>query len=808
MRRIVWNLMAVCMVAAALMSCSMEEPDGLVQPDASHSEAPAANATLKAGGGGDGNIYYAHDVVLSGTTHVGVILAEFADTSVDYPTNSFLLNPGYQQIVMDAVVGGTGSVDQLYEQMSGHLPTPHRFTAGWVATVEIDSSLRGTNSECGSSIDDWNLAARSAAVAQGADLGLYECTMVVMSTDNHCNDSNWLRSQAFHSTDPPSVVINNWDYSDNDYSHELGHLLGFGHSNTPVFDYWDYSCLMGENAEYDGNGVPINPIPPRQLNVVWKIAAGYIDPATEMLTITGGGTSTAYLAPSEYSPSEVVDPQDDQAYRAIRVDGDQETYYLSYRQPRPPFDSDPAGPSPLDQTANRIHVHRFLTTSNDGFASSELLKVLQADPGLDTYEQDDFSVTVLSDGLDGDVDYVEVEISLSDCSAELSASLDEPVIYQATTPRFPSSPTFDVEVFNPNGATCGSLNFGYWIEPVSGDGWEPSPTEFTYVDIPAGGTSVVNPKMVFFQDPGDGVFEGDIHYSGQGVEATTVRVAWYLDRVDPTTPLNVNVDLVGDVATITWNDSYDITSGVSHYELRNGATVLDPNIPTNQTVYTLPAEGEYAFGLVAYDAAGNQSGVSVPETVTYDVTPPTVPAGLTAALNGCTVDLSWEAANDTGTGVSGYEIYKDGAYLAQTGDLFFSEVVNGAAAGSSLSYQVLAVDGAGNSSGLSAAADVALPDIVITKIKVARTNALTCTTVVTWTTNLPTSSVVRYDDTCHDYDFQYEFVATGADNVTSHSVECHIYDVQAFAFVVESSDGCVKAQSDCEVKARGMCLSQ
>ncbi|MEZ5566623.1 MAG: fibronectin type III domain-containing protein [Gammaproteobacteria bacterium] len=118
----------------------------------------------------------------------------------------------------------------------------------------------------------------------------------------------------------------------------------------------------------------------------------------------------------------------------------------------------------------------------------------------------------------------------------------------------------------------------------------------------------------------------------------------------------------------------------------------------------------------AYDAAGNESAQSTPplSITTPDLPPPdtinpTQPTSLTASgVSASRVDLSWTGSTDAGgSGLAGYQIFRNGnpapvnavPVVATT----FADI--GLAANTSYSYQVRAIDGAGNVSTLSNAAN-------------------------------------------------------------------------------------------------------
>jgi hypothetical protein len=86
-----------------------------------------------------------------------------------------------------------------------------------------------------------------------------------------------------------------------------------------------------------------------------------------------------------------------------------------------------------------------------------------------------------------------------------------------------------------------------------------------------------------------------------------------------------------------------------------------------------------------------------------DTTPPSVPGGLTATTASTSqINLSWNASSDN-VGVTGYKIYRNGAYLTSVGGTTYSNT--GLAMGTTYSYRVSAYDAAGNESGQSGAAE-------------------------------------------------------------------------------------------------------
>ena len=91
---------------------------------------------------------------------------------------------------------------------------------------------------------------------------------------------------------------------------------------------------------------------------------------------------------------------------------------------------------------------------------------------------------------------------------------------------------------------------------------------------------------------------------------------------------------------------------------------------------------------------GATIGVKTAPVVGGDSTPPAAPTGLLAAgMSESQIDLTWSSASDPDSGVSGYNIYRDGVKVATLTTTSFSDI--GLAQATTYSYEVSAVNGAG-----------------------------------------------------------------------------------------------------------------
>jgi hypothetical protein len=135
-------------------------------------------------------------------------------------------------------------------------------------------------------------------------------------------------------------------------------------------------------------------------------------------------------------------------------------------------------------------------------------------------------------------------------------------------------------------------------------------------------------------------------------------------------------------------------------------------------------DGSHCFSAEARDAAGN-AGSSVPSCVTVDNNAPSVPTGLAAvAVATNQIHLSWNASSDSGSGLAGYRVCRDGASIATTAGTNYLDV--GLATGTEHCYTVAAYDNVGRVSDSSA--ESCAQSFVTTGSMLGRYNGLTIQT--------------------------------------------------------------------------------
>ena len=191
------------------------------------------------------------------------------------------------------------------------------------------------------------------------------------------------------------------------------------------------------------------------------------------------------------------------------------------------------------------------------------------------------------------------------------------------------------------------------------------------------------------------------------------------DTQPPSAPTGLSVSSADQTSlALVWNASSDNVGVAGYGVYKDGPLVASPT-DTGYTLTGLLCGTSYTIAVDAYDAAGNRSDKTTITTSTAacpDTQPPSVPGTLSAsAASSSEVDLSWGAATDN-VGVAGYEVFRclgdgctDFARLAQLDGTSTSYPDTTVAQSSSYSYQVRAVDAAGNTGDFSNTASAQTP---------------------------------------------------------------------------------------------------
>ena len=221
----------------------------------------------------------------------------------------------------------------------------------------------------------------------------------------------------------------------------------------------------------------------------------------------------------------------------------------------------------------------------------------------------------------------------------------------------------------------------------------------------------MNPQDSSHTHTVDGLSAGDtvdydFTYEEEGLAWDTETVTYTFggssDTTAPAAPTALSSpDQDTTSVTLSWDAS--TASDVDHYTVYlNGSqtqTVTDGT--TAAIVGDLSTGTGYDLSVSATDGSGNESVKPGPITVTTDsdTTAPTVPSALRSPANDASsVTLSWDAATDTGSGVSHYNVYVDGATAPTVQTPETTATVSGLSADTSYEFTVSAVDQQDNES--------------------------------------------------------------------------------------------------------------
>ncbi|WP_457616028.1 endonuclease [Lutibacter sp.] len=175
------------------------------------------------------------------------------------------------------------------------------------------------------------------------------------------------------------------------------------------------------------------------------------------------------------------------------------------------------------------------------------------------------------------------------------------------------------------------------------------------------------------------------------------------DTTAPTAPTNlVGTNITNTTVDLSWTASTD-NVGVTSYAIYKDGVFLASSATNSYTVTGLTQNTTYSFVVYAKDAAANTSPasntLSITTTNIIDNQAPTAIVDLAAAnTTNSSTDLSWSASTDN-VGVSGYDVYQNGTYLATTATNSYA--VTGLTANTTYSFIVYAKDAAGNTSAAS-----------------------------------------------------------------------------------------------------------
>ncbi len=187
------------------------------------------------------------------------------------------------------------------------------------------------------------------------------------------------------------------------------------------------------------------------------------------------------------------------------------------------------------------------------------------------------------------------------------------------------------------------------------------------------------------------------------------------DTQAPTVPTSLaSSNVTQTTLTLGWTASID-NVGVTGYDIYRNGTLFASSATNAYNVTGLVASTSYSFYVKAKDAAGNISGASntinVTTSAAVDTQAPSIPTSLASSnVTVSSVSLSWNASTDN-VGVTGYDIYRNGSFLASSTSTSYN--VTGLSASTTYTFYVKAKDAAGNISNASSTISVTTNDFVL-----------------------------------------------------------------------------------------------
>lgn len=195
------------------------------------------------------------------------------------------------------------------------------------------------------------------------------------------------------------------------------------------------------------------------------------------------------------------------------------------------------------------------------------------------------------------------------------------------------------------------------------------------------------------------------------------------DASAPTTPTHVVATVSSQDVAVAWTAATD-NVGVTGYDIFRGTTANFTAAPgnkvgtstTNSFTESVSAPGTYYYKVQAFDAGGNQSPMSAPASaVVADNEAPSVPGDVTATPTAGAAQLVWTASTDN-VAVTGYDVFRSSTEAftvdssTQIGHVTGPSYTDNGLSSGTYYYKVVAVDGAGNASAPSTAAQATVVD--------------------------------------------------------------------------------------------------
>ncbi len=257
--------------------------------------------------------------------------------------------------------------------------------------------------------------------------------------------------------------------------------------------------------------------------------------------------------------------------------------------------------------------------------------------------------------------------------------------------------TYDISIWAKSGSQFSDPAFASWTgvtgftNPTlitTSSNW----TEYTFIVT----ATSANPTIYVFTGSHAGGAVGDELY----IDRVSITLQGTPDTEAPTAPTLSSTGQSQTTVDLSWSGATD-NVGVTGYDVYQNGVIIANNVSTSTYQVTgLAASTPFDFKVRALDAAGNASVdsniVSVTTNSGSDTEAPTAPSISSNGQTDTTVNLSWSGATDN-VGVTGYDVYRDGAIIAN--DITATTYqATGLTASTSYDFKVRALDASGNES--------------------------------------------------------------------------------------------------------------
>ncbi len=296
-----------------------------------------------------------------------------------------------------------------------------------------------------------------------------------------------------------------------------------------------------------------------------------------------------------------------------------------------------------------------------------------------------------------------------DGAGNTSSSAQRTVIVDASAPSAPGS----AAAVSPTNAKPVIA----WAAASDGSG--PTSSGIVRYDVYRGAVLAGSSTSTSFTDAG-ATANSTLSYTVVAVDAAANRspastaVVVVYDTSAPPTPTNIGgATPTAGAPVVTWTSGgTDNLAGLAYYAVLRGSTQIGTTSSLSFTDSLLATTGAQSYTVKAVDLAGNTSAATSARAITFDPTPPGQPGKPVIPGPTHAPALTWAGATDTGgSSIAHYDVYRTlaGGLPTLAGTVTGTTFTDtGVTPDGAYSYDVVAVDGAGNQSVHSAATAVSV----------------------------------------------------------------------------------------------------